>query len=82
MFFAILFGSVYDSFDIIKLPERDDIFFSPYYFSIVTFTTLGFGDVLPLNWIGEIVVTIEVILGYIMLGGLISILSDKLSRRS
>jgi len=27
--------------------------FTPYYFSIVTFTTLGFGDIIPINiWIG------------------------------
>jgi len=56
--------------------------FTPYYFSIVTFTTLGFGDIKPLNLAGEIWISIEVILGYVMLGGLISILANKLARRS
>ena len=56
--------------------------FTPYYFSIVTFTTLGFGDVHPLNLAGEIWLVLEVILGYIMLGGLISIFANKFSRRS
>ena len=56
--------------------------FTPFYFSIVTFTTLGFGDVLPSNLAGEIWVLIEVLLSYIMLGGLISIISNKLARRS
>jgi len=56
--------------------------FTPYYFSIVTFTTLGFGDVVPLNLAGEIWVTIEVVFGYIMLGGLISILANKIARRA
>jgi len=56
--------------------------FTPYYFSIVTFTTLGFGDVLPRNLAGEIWLTIEVILGYVMLGGLISILANKVTRRA
>ena len=55
--------------------------FTPYYFSVVTFTTLGFGDVVPINKSGEIWVTIEVVLGYVMLGLLISILSDKIARR-
>jgi len=48
------------------------------YFSIVTFTTLGFGDVTPTGLLGEFLVTLEVILGYIGLGGLISIFTTKL----
>jgi hypothetical protein len=62
--------------------SRVPTLFTPYYFSIVTFTTLGFGDVTPLNLAGEIWLALEVILGYIMLGGLISILANKLARRS
>ena len=54
------------------------------YFSVVTFTTLGFGDVHP--QIGQpnaqLWVMFEVIIGYIMLGGLISILANKLARRA
>ena len=45
----------------------------------VTFTTLGFGDVTPLNRAGEIWVTAEVILGYLMLGLLISIMANKIA---
>ncbi len=56
--------------------------YSPYYFSIVTFTTLGFGDVTPLNLAGQVWITLEVILGYVMLGGLISIFANKLARRA
>jgi len=48
------------------------------YFSIVTFTTLGFGDVTPTGLLGEFLVTVEVILGYVGLGGLISIFTTKL----
>jgi uncharacterized protein YjbI with pentapeptide repeats len=55
--------------------------FSYFYFSAVTFTTLGFGDVTPVNLAGQIAVTIEVILGYVMLGGLISIFAVKVARR-
>jgi hypothetical protein len=53
-------------------------FFTPYYFSIVTFTTLGFGDVTPLNLSAQILIVVEVILGYLMLGGLLSIFTRKL----
>jgi hypothetical protein len=52
------------------------------YYSIVTFTTLGFGDIIPTaNYVQRWVIA-EVIIGYIMLGGLISILANKLARRS
>jgi len=52
------------------------------YYSIVTFTTLGFGDVTPITRTAAFLVTFEVIFGYIMLGGLISIFANKLARRS
>ncbi len=55
-----------------------------WYFSVVTFTTLGFGDVTPKSdsVIAQCWIMLEVILGYIMLGGLISIFAEKLARRS
>ena len=52
------------------------------YFSIVTFTTLGFGDVTAKTLLGAIVVGAEVVVGYIMLGVLISIFANKLARRA
>lgn len=52
------------------------------YYSIVTFTTLGFGDITPQTIEASRWVMAEVILGYIMLGGLISIFANKLARRS
>jgi uncharacterized protein YjbI with pentapeptide repeats len=56
--------------------------FTPYYLSIVTLTTLGSGGITPQNLAGEIWVTIEVILGYVLLGTLISVLINKIARRS
>lgn len=50
-------------------------------FLIVTFTTLGFGDIHPLNLAGEVWLALEVLLGYIMLGGLIGVFANKLARR-
>jgi len=52
------------------------------YYSVVTFTTLGFGDIVPKPGLLQFLVMLEVILGYVMLGGLISILANKLARRS
>ena len=56
--------------------------FTPFYYSIVTFTTLGFGDVTPLTKTGQVLVTIEVVFGYLTLGLLISILANRVARRS
>jgi uncharacterized protein YjbI with pentapeptide repeats len=52
------------------------------YYSVITFTTLGFGDITPKTSLATWWVMAEVVLGYIMLGGLISILATKLARRS
>ena len=52
------------------------------YFPIVTLTTLGFGDYTPASIPAQIVVMSDVVLGYVMLGGLISIFANKLARRS
>jgi len=40
------------------------------YFSIVTMTTLGFGDIAanPDSWLGQALLTVQVIIGYIILG--------------
>ncbi|MBI1924102.1 pentapeptide repeat-containing protein [Candidatus Poribacteria bacterium] len=65
----------------VNAPTPDN-WYTPFYFSIVTFTTLGFGDVQPANGAGQFWITLEVILGYVMLGGLISIFANKLARRS
>jgi len=53
-----------------------------FYYSIVTFTTLGFGDITPKTGEAAAWIVGEVILGYIMLGGLIAILAQKLARLS
>ena len=78
---ALSFGFIFASNPEIISSSRDQTEFTPYYFSIVSFTTLGFGDVVPNNLTGEIILTLEVVFGYIMLGGLISIFSNKVVRR-
>jgi uncharacterized protein YjbI with pentapeptide repeats len=56
--------------------------FTHYYFSVVTFTTLGFGDIVPKTIGAEIAVVAEVLLGYIMLGVLVSIAVNRWVRRA
>lgn len=52
--------------------------FDSFYFSVVTFTTLGFGDITPLTFCGKLLVISEVVLGYIMLGLLVAIISRRI----
>ncbi|MBN2182373.1 MAG: pentapeptide repeat-containing protein [Sedimentisphaerales bacterium] len=50
------------------------VFLRPIYFSVVTMTTLGFGDMYAnaqSTW-GHILLTIQVILGYVLLGALVT----------
>ena len=68
--------------DLISYRSHSQTPFSPFYFSIVTFTTLGFGDVTPNGVGGEMIVSLQVISGYLTLGLLISILANKVARRS
>lgn len=52
------------------------------YYSVVTLTSLGYGDILPQSALGQALVMLEVCVGYMMLGGLISILANKMARRA
>jgi len=62
-------------------PNGNPVSISPYiipvrviYFSIVTMTTLGFGDMYaqPGSYLGHILLTIQVLLGYVLLGALVT----------
>ena len=52
------------------------------YFSFTTLTTLGFGDITPQHWLGEIIVVVEVILGYTTLGLILAILANRVARQA
>jgi uncharacterized protein YjbI with pentapeptide repeats len=81
--FVILFGAIFSHWrHLLNYDNSANTPFSPFYFSIVTFTTLGFGDVRPNNLVGEILASSEVMIGYITLGLLVSVLAEKLARRS
>ena len=55
---------------------------SPIYYSIVTLTTLGYGDSLPASTAAQIVASCQAIVGYVALGGLLGILANKMVRRA
>lgn len=77
---AAFFGAIYT---LVPVDYGDyETPLSPLYFSVVTLTTLGYGDVLPASLGAQLVVLAEVIAGYMMLGGLLSIFATKMGRRA
>ncbi len=56
--------------------------YSPIYFSFVTLTTLGYGDAVPMTFTAQLIVTLQAVTGYMGLGGLLSILGNKMARRA
>ncbi len=93
IFIAVAFSLVFqfhlggsESFvltELAKEPGYDPRDWAPMlYYSVVTFTTLGFGDIVPRTQEAAWWIMAEVVMGYFMLGGLITILATKLARRS
>ena len=69
--------------ELVNDPNYDPNSWAPMlYYSIVTFTTLGFGDIIPKTQEAAWWIAAEVMMGYFMLGGLITILATKIARRS
>ncbi len=77
---VIAFAFAYTAVDVDY--GNHETWLSPLYFSVVTVTTLGYGDVQPASVAAQVVAMAQVIVGYVMLGGLLSILSNKLARRA
>ncbi len=78
MILASLFGIIYFfdmnlNWGLMDYSGSAQSWITPFYYSIVTYTTLGFGDITPQHWIGEIIVVVEVVLGYTTLGLLLAI---------
>jgi len=65
-----------------KKCQAKNLVFYFFCYSVGAFTTLGFGDIVPKTAGLQFWVMLEVIIGYIMPGGLISILANKLAIRS
>ncbi len=77
---TLIFSTIYS---LVNIDYGDYVTpFSPIYFSFVTLTTLGYGDALPASLTAQIFVTLQAITGYMGLGGLLSILGNKMARRA
>ncbi|MEZ4702059.1 MAG: pentapeptide repeat-containing protein [Rhodothermales bacterium] len=80
-FVACFYAFLY-SFVELDYGKHEPGWFSSLYYSVVTMTTLGFGDIVPISIAAEVLSMLEVLTGYIMLGGLLSIFSNKIARRA
>jgi len=79
--FAVLFALIYFCWPgcVVGLQDRIAVgdfraFVHALYFSVVTMTTLGFGDIHanPDNWVGQILLMAQVLLGYVLLAALVT----------
>jgi uncharacterized protein YjbI with pentapeptide repeats len=77
---AVVFAGIYTQVELD--PGEHATALTPLYYSVVTLTTLGYGDVLPASGWAQVVAMVEVIIGYVMLGGLLSIFANKMARRA
>lgn len=83
VFLVVLFAALFiwtgSTFDLAGRTPRRVTYFR---LSFVTFTTLGFGEVVPTNVRAEVLRITEAALGFVMVGVLVSTLATKLARRS
>jgi len=81
-FFGFLYwgGGAAGWFKFAFKPEMIPSIFQYFYLSVVTFATLGFGDITPLCWQAQVPVVIEVIFGYLFLGLIITIIARRFGR--
>jgi hypothetical protein len=77
---ALVFAGLFSLVDVQYGGNRT--YLSPIYYSVVTLTTLGYGDVLPASPAAQVLAMLEVIIGYLALGGLTSIFATKMARRA
>lgn len=84
---SALYGLIYTAdmrlnWGMMDYSNSANTWFTPFYYSLVTYTTLGYGDVTANSLIGEMLVISEVVVGYFTLGLLLSILANTIARRS
>ena len=60
----ILFATIYYAFWPIDCDEQRQALFNSLYFSVVTWTTLGYGDIQPDGW-ARGVAALEALFGYV-----------------
>lgn len=65
------------SSELLELGKHDAGFMSGFYFSVITITTLGYGDITPANYIGQFITASESVLGIVLIGLFLNALSHQ-----
>ncbi|EOB6777518.1 ion channel [Vibrio cholerae] len=74
---ALLFSAIYRILNIYierAFNQNFESSIDSIYFSIVTITTLGYGDILPVHWLSKILVIVEVLMGVMFLAVMIGLI--------
>ncbi len=81
--FILLFAGIFAVLDYLNPVGMFDMIatFNPFdyvYFSIVSFTTVGYGDIVPITNLEKLLSGVEALLGYLMLGVFITLIQKRL----
>ena len=79
----LLFGLGYDIFGVVgsgNVSDKSLGVIDYFYFSVVTFSTLGYGDLHPIGMLGKSLACLEVFLGLGMFGVLLSFIGSRFQR--
>ncbi|WP_319470810.1 potassium channel family protein [uncultured Pseudodesulfovibrio sp.] len=60
--------------------NEGQFFINSLYFTVVTMTTLGFGDIVPQTWDGKLLLIIQTFAGYIMFALMVGIITRGVNR--
>ncbi len=55
--------------------EGGEIFLNALYYTVVTMTTLGFGDIVPKTWDGKLMLIIQCLISYVMFALVVGIIT-------
>lgn len=70
MMMIVGFGALYVSLEVLDSNKQKVDIFGGLYFSVVTWTTLGYGDITPTGY-AKLVASIEALFGYVMMALLV-----------
>lgn len=71
------FSLLYAAFGLIEPVTH---WFDYFYFSVVTFTSLGYGDIHPAGVVGKLAACAEIVFGLVMFGILLTFISNRFQR--